>query len=57
MQSKPTATKTQLALQYGVSYNTFLKWLKEVPDLKLKPKQRILTPLQISKVFKHLGDP
>ena len=42
---------------YNVHYDTFKKWLKNVPDLDLKPTQRILTPKQVEKIFNHLGEP
>jgi transposase len=50
-------SKTELARMYNVHYDTFKKWLKGVPDLDLKPTQRILTPKQVEKIFKHLGEP
>ncbi len=52
-----TATKTQLAQLYKVNYNTFIKWLKMIPDLGLTPKQRILTPKQVQIIYNHLGEP
>lgn len=52
-----TATKTQLAAQYKVHYNTFLKWLKMIPELNLDSKQRILTPKQVQIIYNHLGEP
>jgi transposase len=50
-------SKTELSRMYNVHYDTFKKWLKNVPDLDLKPAQRILTPKQVEKIFKHLGEP
>lgn len=50
-------TKTMLAKYYGVSYNTFLKWMKHVPDLQLSKGQRVLTPRQTQKVIEFLGTP
>ncbi len=52
-----TSTKTQLAKQYKVNYNTFIKWLKLIPELGLTPKQRILTPKQVQLIYNHLGEP
>lgn len=52
-----TATKSQLANQYKVHYTTFIKWLKMVPDLKLSPRQRLLTPKQVQNIYDHLGEP
>jgi transposase len=52
-----TYSKTELANLYEVHYETFIKWLKRIPDLDLEPNQRILTPKQVEKVFSHLGKP
>jgi hypothetical protein len=49
--------KSQLARMYNISGETFKKWLILVPDLDLRPAQRILTPKQVEKVFKHHGIP
>ena len=57
MIAKKTATKTELAKKYGVHYNTFLNWLKRIPELKLNSKQRVLTPKQVELIFRHLGEP
>lgn len=51
------ATRTQLAKLYKVHYNTFIKWLKLIPDLDIKPNQRTLTPKQVEKIINHLGSP
>lgn len=53
---KPT-TKKELSKKYKVSYNTFIKWLKNIPELKLFPAQRTLTPKQIDIIYKELGFP
>ena len=50
-------SKTELARMYNVHYDTFKKWLKNVPELELEPAQRILTPKQVEKIFNHLGEP
>lgn len=52
-----TSSKTQLAIAYGVHFNTISKWLKKIPDLELSTKQRILTPKQVELIYKHLGEP
>jgi len=49
--------KTQVAKMYNVSYETFKKWLVDIPDLDLKEGQRILTPKQVEKIFNHVGHP
>jgi hypothetical protein len=51
------ATKTQLAKQYKVHYNTFIKWLQLIPDFKVNPNQRTLTPKQVETIYNHLGEP
>jgi abortive infection bacteriophage resistance protein len=50
-------TKKEMSKLFGVSYNTFLKWLKNIPDLEIKNNQRILTPRQIEKIIDFLGEP
>jgi transposase len=50
-------SKTELARLYQVHYDTFIKWIKAIPELKLNSKQRILTPKQVETIFKHLGEP
>ena len=52
---KQSLTKKQLSIIYGVSYSTFLKWIKNIPELKLDPKQRLLTPKQIDIIYESLG--
>ena len=52
---KKALTKKQLAIDYGVSYTTFLKWIKNIPELQLDPKQRLLTPKQIDIIYETLG--
>ena len=50
-------SKTELARIYQVHYDTFKKWIDLIPDLGLTPTQRILTPKQVEKIFKHVGKP
>ena len=54
MNTNKRFTKKKLAAMYGVSYNTFLKWLRNIPDL---PKYSSLNPKQIKSIFEYLGDP
>jgi hypothetical protein len=54
---KKPITKKELSKKYLVSYNTFLKWLSQIPELKVHSKQRLLTPNQIEIIFKFLGNP
>lgn len=50
-------TKKELSKKYKVSYNTFIKWLKNIPELQLFPNQRTLTPKQIEIIYNALGEP
>jgi hypothetical protein len=50
-------TKKQLAKKYLVSYNTFNRWLSQIPELNLQFRQRLLTPKQIELIFKVIGEP
>ena len=50
-------SKSELAHQYGIHYNTLRVWLKRLPDLELAASQRILTPKQLEKISTHLGSP
>lgn len=52
-----TYSKIQLARKYGVSYNTFKKWLIAIPDIKVMPTKRLLTPKEVEIIFKVLGEP
>jgi len=57
MKNKKNLTKKSLAIEYGVAYNTFNKWIKNISELRLDQNQRLLTPKQIELIFKELGDP
>ena len=52
-----TYTKGQMAKAYGINYRTFINWLKDIPELTLNPKQRILKPKQIEIIYHDLGEP
>ena len=52
-----TYSKTQLARKYGISYNTFKKWLIAIPEIKIEPAKRLLTPKEIDIIYKHYGIP
>jgi hypothetical protein len=49
--------KTTLAQGYGISYNTFKKWLSTIPNLNLSTKTRILTPKQVEIIYEEFGNP
>jgi len=57
MKTKPTKTRTELSHLYGVSYNTMLKLLADVPDIRLKKGQRIIFPVDLAKIYLYLGKP
>jgi hypothetical protein len=50
-------TKKQLSKKYKISYNLFMKWIKNIPELDLRTNQRILTPKQIEIIHSVLGLP
>jgi abortive infection bacteriophage resistance protein len=50
-------TKKELSIKYGVSYNTFMKWLKNIPELNISKDRRLLTPKQIETIYEMLGQP
>ncbi|MBL0201319.1 MAG: DUF4248 domain-containing protein [Chitinophagaceae bacterium] len=52
-----TKTKSELAKLYGVHASTFMNWIKEIPNLNLKPNQKIFTPKQVGLIYEHLGEP
>ena len=56
--TKPKAmSKKELALKYGIDVGTLRKWLITIPDLGLTPDQKILTPIQVSKIYQFIGEP
>jgi hypothetical protein len=50
-------TKKELSIKYGVSYNTFMKWIKNIPELNISKDRRLLTPKQIDTIYEMLGQP
>lgn len=50
-------SKRELASQYGISVQTFSKWIKEIPNLNLKRCQKIFTPKQVELITLHIGEP
>lgn len=57
MNMKTPITKKELSKKYLVSYSTFIKWLKDIPELNLSVNQRILTPKQINIIYEQIGEP
>lgn len=50
-------TNKQLRTLYGVSQETFNKWLAKVPNLERKKKQRNYSPNEVKLILNHLGQP
>jgi hypothetical protein len=50
-------TKSALAVQYNIHVNTLREWLKDVPNLQMKPFQKVLSPKQLELIYEHLGKP
>jgi len=53
-ESTQCKTRKELANEYGVSLQTFIRWIKTIPGLKIPPRHRI-TPRQISIIKDYLG--
>jgi hypothetical protein len=51
--------KAELCALYGVSRETFGKWLKEIKDLlpHYVPTSKVLTPAQVKVIFEEVGTP
>ena len=56
MKNEKRFTKRKLSKMYGVSYNTLMKWMNNIPDLNL-PKYASLTPKQVKTIIEFLGEP
>jgi hypothetical protein len=50
-------TKSALAEKYNIHVNTLREWLKSVPNLEMKPFQKVLNPKQLEHIYRHLGEP
>ena len=50
-------TKSALAVKYNIHVNTLREWLKGVPNLEMKPFQKVLNPKQLELIYEHLGEP
>jgi hypothetical protein len=50
-------SKSELARIYQVNYDTLKKWIDLIPNLGLRPDQRILTPKQVEMIIEHVGKP
>lgn len=49
--------KYEVATEFQMSYNTFIKWIKDVPNLNLKKGQKLLSPKQILLIYSYYGNP
>lgn len=52
-----TMSRKELAVMYGVSYKTFMKWVGRIPSLNLSKERRLLTPKQVEMIMNILGKP
>jgi hypothetical protein len=52
-----TASKSELANQYGISVKTLCKWLENIPELNIEKNARLLTPKQVGLIYEKLGEP
>lgn len=50
-------SKKELANLYGVSKETFRKWLRMVPGVNSDRYAVILPPADVERIFLHLGKP
>ena len=50
-------SKKEMVALYRVSPPTFRLWIKDIPNLNVTKKQRILTPKQVAIIFENLGLP
>lgn len=49
-------SKKQLREAYGISGKTLRAWLMRIPGLEIN-KKRIFVPIEVEKIFTHLGNP
>jgi hypothetical protein len=53
-----TYSGKELREKYNISWEVFRDWLAPIAaDLKLRPRQRIFSPEQVSIIIKHYGNP
>lgn len=54
-----TYSKKELREMYGISRETFNKWLKPIKDIlpNYNPTAKILTPAQVKVIFEQWGEP
>lgn len=55
MKAAKIPTKTELARKYKMSLPTFRKNLVKVPDID--PDKRKFTPIEIERIYNHMGRP
>ncbi|MGZ3999156.1 MAG: hypothetical protein ACXVIY_00935 [Mucilaginibacter sp.] len=46
----------ELIIIYGVTWKTWVKWLKKIPDLGTYDG-KAYTPAQVNKIVTHIGPP
>lgn len=61
MSNKRPKSKSEIASEYGISINTFKKWIKPfIADLEAvnyNREAKILTPAQVDVIYEKLGKP
>ena len=55
-QPPKSMSRQELMEAYQISYPTFRKWLKAIPNTDFKGT-RLFTPRQVKTIFDHLGRP
>ncbi len=50
-------TKKDLKNEYQISFPTLRKWLLKVPGIELSLRKQFFTPLELEKIYAHLGRP
>jgi len=54
---KGTYSILELAQKYKCGIKTFRhNWLSQIKGLKLKKRQRLLTPKEVATIIEHLGE-
>lgn len=55
--SSSAKTKKDLKNEYKISFPTLRKWLLKIPGLELTATKQFFTPLELEKIYAHLGRP
>jgi len=49
--------KKELRRAYKISKPTLNNWLRRIPDLKVKPTDKVILPDDLAKIFAVFGNP